>query len=146
MLLCPTMASGTLPRYINRGLTLVHPKCCSKSTSKGFVSRSFGRSSHSIDKSSIKLSFSFLPATVSTYEESSRFPYERHFASKIDIKKQDKSYRYFRNINRVVNESPLAHTPEGKIVTVWCSVDYVKLLYLPLSLFTNTSFAAWYGE
>lgn len=62
------------------------------------------------------------------------------------MKKQDKSYRYFRNINRVANEFPLAHTPEGKIVTVWCSVDYVKLPHLPLLLFTDTSFTAWYGK
>jgi hypothetical protein len=60
-------------------------------------------------------------------EGSAIFAYEKYYDSVLQRKKTDKSYRYFRNINRIVKEFPTAHsTDEGKRVKVWCSNDYVR--------------------
>lgn len=61
-----------------------------------------------------------------------RFGYEAHYASKLEQMKHEKSYRYFRNVNRLAKQFPLAHSPEGKTVSVWCTNDYVRLSLLPL--------------
>ena len=64
-----------------------------------------------------------------TYQE---FPiedvyrYEDRYSSIINAKKQDKSYRYFRNINRIAKEFPLAHSGESdERFNTWCTNDYV---------------------
>lgn len=56
-----------------------------------------------------------------------RFGYEAHYASTLGQMKREKSYRYFRNVNRLAKQFPLAHSPEGKTVSVWCTNDYVRL-------------------
>ncbi|KAF9879506.1 hypothetical protein CkaCkLH20_03049 [Colletotrichum karsti] len=57
-----------------------------------------------------------------------RFPYEDRYAEVIKTKKEDKSYRYFRNVNRLAHEFPLAHsTEEGKKINVWCTNDYLGM-------------------
>lgn len=54
------------------------------------------------------------------------FPYETFYESIIQTKKEDKSYRYFRNIRRLQNEFPFAQCPQTRHkVNVWCSNDYV---------------------
>ena len=56
------------------------------------------------------------------------FRYEDRYKSIINAKKEDKSYRYFRNINRIAKEFPLGHS--GKTddrVNAWCTNDYVGL-------------------
>lgn len=60
-----------------------------------------------------------------------RFGYEAHYASKLEQMKREKSYRYFRNVNRLAKQFPLAHSPEGKTVSVWCTNDYVSLSLAP---------------
>ncbi|KAJ3195819.1 mitochondrial 5-aminolevulinate synthase [Irineochytrium annulatum] len=56
------------------------------------------------------------------------FDYEAYFAAQLDKKHQDKSYRYFNNINRLAQEFPKAHTAdEANRVTVWCSNDYLGM-------------------
>ncbi|KAJ9299405.1 hypothetical protein DTO271G3_3027 [Paecilomyces variotii] len=57
-----------------------------------------------------------------------RFDYEAFYESELQKKHQDKSYRYFNNINRLAREFPSAHmaTPEER-VTVWCSNDYLGM-------------------
>eukprot|EP00126_Sphaerothecum_destruens_P002550 Sdes_comp15981_c0_seq1m5137 len=57
--------------------------------------------------------------------------YMQHFDAEIQKKKQDKSYRVFKNINRLAHDYPHAHTHtpcgERKKVTVWCSNDYLGM-------------------
>ncbi|KTW25656.1 5-aminolevulinic acid synthase [Pneumocystis carinii B80] len=56
------------------------------------------------------------------------FGYEEWFSNELYKKHKDKTYRYFNNINRLVNEAPLAHTKDfNKRVTVWCSNDYLNM-------------------
>ncbi|RKO95844.1 tetrapyrrole biosynthesis, 5-aminolevulinic acid synthase, partial [Caulochytrium protostelioides] len=55
------------------------------------------------------------------------FDYERFFQQQLDKKHQDKSYRYFNNINRLAAQFPAAHTGVGELVTVWCSNDYLGM-------------------
>lgn len=65
------------------------------------------------------------------------FDYEAFYMAELDKKHQDKSYRYFNNINRLANEFPVAHTgaPEDK-VTVWCANDYLGMGKNPVVLET----------
>lgn len=56
------------------------------------------------------------------------FDYQGFMENEIHKKRDDKSYRYFNNINRLANEFPRAHrTDEDKKVTVWCSNDYLGM-------------------
>jgi 5-aminolevulinate synthase len=58
----------------------------------------------------------------------SRFDYERFYNGELDKKRQDKSYRYFNNINRLAKEFPRAHmSAADERVTVWCSNDYLGM-------------------
>ncbi|KAK5998048.1 5-aminolevulinic acid synthase [Cladobotryum mycophilum] len=76
------------------------------------------------------------PATVQTGNvtaysgppTTSLFNYESFYNADLDRKKQDKSYRYFNNINRLAREFPKAYMshPEDK-VTVWCANDYLGM-------------------
>lgn len=46
----------------------------------------------------------------------------------MDKKHEDKSYRYFNNINRLAKEFPRAHmASKEEKVTVWCSNDYLGM-------------------
>ncbi|KAJ2159955.1 mitochondrial 5-aminolevulinate synthase [Coemansia sp. RSA 552] len=64
------------------------------------------------------------PATHASREAA--FDYEGLYQERLAKKHEDKSYRYFNNINRLASKYPQAHTasPEN-IVTVWCSNDYL---------------------
>lgn len=56
------------------------------------------------------------------------FDYEGFYKNELDKKHQDKSYRYFNNINRLAKEFPRAHmAAEDERVTVWCSNDYLGM-------------------
>ncbi|KAL5119118.1 5-aminolevulinate synthase, mitochondrial [Pleosporales sp. CAS-2024a] len=63
-----------------------------------------------------------------TPSQGSKFDYEGFYHNELDKKHQDKSYRYFNNINRIAKEFPRAHlaSKEDK-VTVWCSNDYLGM-------------------
>ncbi|KAJ6164452.1 hypothetical protein N7470_003124 [Penicillium chermesinum] len=55
----------------------------------------------------------------------SHFNYNAFYDGELEKKHQDKSYRYFNNINRLAKEFPRAHTASAEErVTVWCSNDY----------------------
>ncbi|KAK7061507.1 5-aminolevulinate synthase [Favolaschia claudopus] len=59
---------------------------------------------------------------------SSLFNYEGFYANELEKKHQDKSYRYFNNINRLAAKFPIAHTGDVKDeVQVWCSNDYLGM-------------------
>jgi 5-aminolevulinate synthase len=56
------------------------------------------------------------------------FNYEGFYVNELDKKHQDKSYRYFNNINRLAARFPIAHTSDVKEeVQVWCSNDYLGM-------------------
>ncbi|KAJ6510052.1 pyridoxal phosphate-dependent transferase [Mycena vitilis] len=56
------------------------------------------------------------------------FNYEGFYVNELDKKHQDKSYRYFNNINRLAAKFPIAHTSDVKDeVQVWCSNDYLGM-------------------
>ena len=56
------------------------------------------------------------------------FDYEGFYRTELEKKHQDKSYRYFNNINRLASEFPRAHTGSREDrVTVWCSNDYLGM-------------------
>lgn len=63
-----------------------------------------------------------------TCEKSPKFNYEEFYHNELTKKHNDKSYRYFNNINRLAREFPKAHTQsETERVTVWCSNDYLGM-------------------
>lgn len=56
------------------------------------------------------------------------FDYDGYLEDALDKKRQDKSYRFFNNINRLAEEFPRAHlTEEAEKVTVWCANDYLGM-------------------
>ncbi|KAJ1739672.1 mitochondrial 5-aminolevulinate synthase [Coemansia sp. RSA 1086] len=64
------------------------------------------------------------PATHASHEAA--FDYEGLYQAKLAKKHEDKSYRYFNNINRLATRYPQAHTAQpSNVVTVWCSNDYL---------------------
>ncbi|KAJ3375990.1 mitochondrial 5-aminolevulinate synthase [Allomyces arbusculus] len=63
---------------------------------------------------------------------SAGFAYEDYFHNELERKKQDKSYRYFNNINRLAQAYPNAHTGSGDHVTVWCANDYLGMSRHPI--------------
>jgi 5-aminolevulinate synthase len=65
------------------------------------------------------------------------FDYEAFYKGELHKKHQDKSYRYFNNINRLAGKFPVAHTANPKDeVEVWCSNDYLGMGNNPVVLET----------
>lgn len=65
------------------------------------------------------------------------FDYEAFYKGELDKKHQDKSYRYFNNINRLAGKFPVAHTANPKDeVEVWCANDYLGMGNNPVVLET----------
>lgn len=63
-----------------------------------------------------------------TEKTNSMFDYNDWFRSELQKKHDDKSYRYFNNVNRLANDFPRAHLSDPKNhVTVWCSNDYLGM-------------------
>lgn len=61
------------------------------------------------------------------------FQYEEFYKNMLDKKHNDKSYRYFNNINRLAKKFPTAHLARPKDeVTVWCANDYLGMGANPL--------------
>ncbi|KAM3536578.1 hypothetical protein MY4038_000033 [Beauveria bassiana] len=57
-----------------------------------------------------------------------KFNYDGFYTNELDKKHQDKSYRYFNNINRLAKEFPRAHMAnKEEKVTVWCANDYLGM-------------------
>lgn len=69
------------------------------------------------------------------------FDYEAFYQTELEKKHQDKSYRYFNNINRLAQKFPKAHTARpDEEVTVWCSNDYLGMGKHP-SVIDNMKYA-----
>ncbi|KAJ8086396.1 mitochondrial 5-aminolevulinate synthase [Marasmius tenuissimus] len=75
------------------------------------------------------------------------FQYEQFYQTELDKKHQDKSYRYFNNINRLATKFPVAHTGDVKDeVQVWCSNDYLGMGNNPVVLETMHRTLDRYGH
>jgi 5-aminolevulinate synthase len=67
----------------------------------------------------------------------SGFDYEQFYTQELEKKHNDKSYRYFNNINRLASKFPVAHTGNVKEeVEVWCANDYLGMGSNPVVLET----------
>ncbi|KAI8897128.1 pyridoxal phosphate-dependent transferase [Globomyces pollinis-pini] len=66
-------------------------------------------------------------AATSEHKKDGLFDYETFYNQELEKKKNDRSYRYFNNINRLAQKYPSAHTGTGEHVTVWCSNDYLGM-------------------
>jgi 5-aminolevulinate synthase len=65
------------------------------------------------------------------------FNYERFYQAELQKKHEDKSYRYFNNINRMASKFPIAHVGNAKDqVEVWCANDYLGMGNNPIVLET----------
>ncbi|KAL4980232.1 mitochondrial 5-aminolevulinate synthase [Aspergillus desertorum] len=74
------------------------------------------------------------------------FDYNAFYNAELQKKHQDKSYRYFNNINRLAQEFPRAHTTsKDEKVTVWCSNDYLGMGRNPEVLATMHKTLDTYG-
>ncbi|GMM36403.1 5-aminolevulinate synthase [Saccharomycopsis crataegensis] len=68
------------------------------------------------------------PFVAAGVSNETAYDYEGMFEDELMKKRQDKSYRYFNNINRLAKEFPKAHRDlESDKVTVWCSNDYLGM-------------------
>ncbi|GAA5883142.1 hypothetical protein JCM3774_005334 [Rhodotorula dairenensis] len=64
-----------------------------------------------------------------------QFDYDSFYAAELEKKHQDKSYRYFNNVNRLAAKFPVAHTAsKAEEVTVHCSNDYLGMGRHPVTL------------
>ena len=80
------------------------------------------------------------PAPATKPKEHLGFNYEGFYTNELDKKHQDKSYRYFNNINRLAAKFPVAHTGNVKEeVEVWCANDYLGMGNNPVVLETMQS-------
>lgn len=66
-------------------------------------------------------------ALFNQHQKNGVFDYETFYHQELEKKKNDRSYRYFNNINRLAKLYPTAHTGTGEHVTVWCSNDYLGM-------------------
>jgi 5-aminolevulinate synthase len=77
------------------------------------------------------------PAVESSKPKHIGFDYEAFYKGELAKKHQDKSYRYFNNINRLARKFPVAHTANPKDeVEVWCANDYLGMGNNPIVLET----------
>lgn len=65
---------------------------------------------------------------ISLGSNESAFDFHGYMADELHRKREDKSYRFFNNINRLAQDFPKAHrSNEEDRVTVWCSNDYLGM-------------------
>jgi len=84
------------------------------------------------------------PAKISGMKEkqptatvSGVFNYDSFYATELEKKHKDQSYRYFNNINRLADKFPVAHTADvNEEVQVWCANDYLGMGNNPVVLET----------
>ncbi|VDB83292.1 unnamed protein product [Peniophora sp. CBMAI 1063] len=75
------------------------------------------------------------------------FDYEKFYAAEIQKKHDDKSYRYFNEMNRLAKKFPIAHTADpSHEVEVWCANDYLGMGNNPIVLETMHRTLDKYGH
>ncbi|ORX85947.1 tetrapyrrole biosynthesis, 5-aminolevulinic acid synthase [Basidiobolus meristosporus CBS 931.73] len=83
---------------------------------------------------------------VAPEKNTGAFDYESFYRTELDKKHNDKSYRYFNNINRIAKEYPKAHTADFDArVTVWCSNDYLGMSRSPIVMENMKNTIDMYG-
>ena len=56
------------------------------------------------------------------------FNYADFWAAELKKKHDDKTYRYFTNVNRLASHFPQAKTPgKNELITIWCANDYLGM-------------------
>ncbi|OMH85459.1 5-aminolevulinate synthase, mitochondrial [Zancudomyces culisetae] len=74
-------------------------------------------------------------ASTSPVTGAGGYDYDGVIEAKLRKKHEDKSYRYFNNINRLAKNYPRAHTSKkDNLVEVWCSNDYLGMSGHPVVL------------
>ncbi|KAG0307979.1 mitochondrial 5-aminolevulinate synthase [Dissophora globulifera] len=87
-----------------------------------------------------------VPATHVAPTSGKTFDYEAVYEEELQKKRQDKSYRFFNNINRLAQQFPRAHTAKIEDeVTVWCSNDYLGMSKHPVVVETMRATLSKYG-
>ena len=90
---------------------------------------------------------SSIPGPKPPAPQMAKFDYEAFYNTELEKKHQDKSYRYFNNINRLAQEFPRAHlSSKDERVTVWCSNDYLGMGRNPQVLKTMHETLDMYGS
>lgn len=119
---CPFMTAALKAKNAQRNYSSaskVARATAASSTNSNNLSAPYALSSEDLIANEIALD-------LSTKE--SGFDYNGFLECELDKKRQDKSYRYFNNINRLAKEFPRAHRAvEEDKVTVWCSNDYLGM-------------------
>ncbi|KAF9197149.1 mitochondrial 5-aminolevulinate synthase [Haplosporangium sp. Z 27] len=86
------------------------------------------------------------PASFAAPTATKTFDYEAVYEEELQKKHQDKSYRFFNNINRLAQRFPRAHTAKAEDeVTVWCSNDYLGMSKNPVVVETMKATLSKYG-
>lgn len=94
----------------------------------GIFDTSKGQCPHAAAAQKVAKVVANMAKTQKTAQSSAAFNYEAFYGAELDKKHQDKSYRYFNNINRLAQEFPKAHMDNAaERVTVWCSNDYLGM-------------------
>ncbi|KAI0308752.1 5-aminolevulinate synthase [Amylostereum chailletii] len=94
-----------------------------------------------------KMSAGAMPAKLPEGHPPAGFNYEKFYDAEIQKKHDDKSYRYFNNINRLAQKFPVAHTADPKKeVEVWCANDYLGMGNNPIVLETMHRTLDKYGH
>ncbi|KAF9104082.1 mitochondrial 5-aminolevulinate synthase [Mortierella sp. GBA35] len=87
-----------------------------------------------------------IPASHAVPTAGKPFDYEEVYEAELQKKRQDKSYRFFNNINRLAQQFPRAHTAKTEDeVTVWCSNDYLGMSKNPVVVETMKETLSKYG-
>lgn len=61
-------------------------------------------------------------------QEGPGFDFEQFYHKELTAKHDQKTYRYFNNINRLAGKAPMGHlADEANEITVWCSNDYQNM-------------------
>ncbi|POY73206.1 hypothetical protein BMF94_3539 [Rhodotorula taiwanensis] len=115
--------------------SFVNPASISSSASSGADAASDAATStevHSEGRPTCALGFA--KHRVTSYRPG-QFDYDAFYAAELEKKHQDKSYRYFNNVNRLAAKFPVAHTADkADEVTVHCSNDYLGMGRHPVTL------------
>ncbi|KAH9816378.1 5-aminolevulinate synthase [Melampsora americana] len=140
---CPILG----PALSYKSQDLDSKRSYAKSTSLGPLNVPFNLSSCPHSASNLtNLDGKKLNHPVQVSDGGKGFNYEKFYNDELEKKHQDKSYRYFNNINRLAAKFPIAHTADPQEeVTVWCSNDYLGMSKHPIVLDAMKQTLSKYG-
>ncbi|RLV91841.1 5-aminolevulinate synthase mitochondrial [Spathaspora sp. JA1] len=119
---CPFMGAALQAKEQARFYSSGKRTAATSSTAARIVGHGGSTTTYNISKPDL----SNAQLDLSTHEAS--FDFNGYLNDDLNKKRQDKSYRFFNNINRLAHEFPKAHlAEEADRVTVWCSNDYLGM-------------------